>query len=60
MLIYSPRVGHILEHHLANLQRSFSKANLENLQIPTLSTVRIINNENLERLMKRVGRTSFS
>jgi hypothetical protein len=37
MLIYSPRIGHILEHHLANLQRGFSKANLENLQIPTLS-----------------------
>ncbi len=36
MLIYSLGVRHVLEHNLANLQRCFAKANLENLQIPAL------------------------
>ena len=36
MLIYSLGVRHVLEHYLANLQRCFTKANLENLQVSAL------------------------
>lgn len=39
VLVYSLRIRHIFKHNLANLQWSFSKTNLEDLQIPTLSTI---------------------
>jgi hypothetical protein len=39
VLVYTLGICHVLEHDLTNLQRAFSKANLENLQVPTLSII---------------------
>lgn len=39
MLVYTLGIRHISEHDLTNLQRGFSKTNLENLQVPALPTI---------------------
>jgi hypothetical protein len=37
MLVYSFRIGHISQHHLAHLQRRFAEPDLQDLDIPPLA-----------------------
>ena len=41
MLICAPRVGHIFQHHLANLQGGFSKSYLQNFNVSSLLRSRL-------------------